>query len=1781
MFWGFLAHTSTPTSNTGPPGRIIYELFNMTELSFEQHSKFLQKKLNSLLKEVQSIRELSKTAGESTQNFNSFRGRYKELDKLHNDFVRSWDELYSLYIAEDLEKDFPVEEKYLKSVRSCVYECNSVYDSIMNPLPQQQASLPLASSTHIESLNSGNATAVRARLPKISIPRFSGDLIDWPQFRDVFKSLVHEETTLTPVEKFHYLIGSLSGEALRLATSFTIVGDNYESAWKSLINRYDNKRILAATYIRRVRQLKLAPAASSSSPQLRSFLKVVADSFTALSALKIPNEADYFKLQLALDCLDHDTRKHFEEKHQGEEFPTYDSLISFIQKRCQVLELSEQATSNRPAQGQRSSPKSLDRSLSAFVHKASPSREVSSHMKPSDTLCPHCNKEHSLFKCSTFKSLSPQQRSTFVRSKGLCFNCLRVGHYATSCTSKTNCFRCRERHHTLLHGISPSEQKSVPPSSQPPNDPDDVVKLDGVTASASGDSKSLLGTANINIQNWEGNWQSIRAVIDTGSQYSIITIECARQLGLIWFPPKLALGGVGKIKIPKAKGMVHCKISADSRESKIVNVKALVMTYLLPNLPIEQVPTSIRNLFNGIKLADERFWEPRPVNLLLGSDVFLQLLKPGKLIMFTENFGTLPTIFGHVVMGPPPDSPELSLSLSLTAQPTPQISDELLRSFWEIEDIQLPEKLIPRDQMAEDHFCSHVQRLTSGRYMVGLPLIDVTLDYSDSETLAMMRFLKLEARLQRSPQLKEQYHAFMQDYIDQGHMKISTSRPKYMIPHHAIFKAGPDPNIPPKLRVVFDASMKTRNGSLNENLLPGPKLQNNLAMILLRFRVHAIVFCTDIVQMFRQVLVLPQHRPYQCIFWRFSSAEAVKTFELQTVTYGQTSSSYLAIRTIKQLVADEGENYPKAAKVLEHDIYVDDVISGADTLSEAIEIKSQLIELLGKGCFPVHKWASNSKNFLDTLPKELQEPQVSMASEHENVTKILGMLWDARSDTFRYKLNLDTSATKVITKRSMLSIIARIFDPLGLLAPTVLLAKVLIQGLWKLDIGWDEKPPEQIQKDWMGYIEDLPNVSKIQIPRWVRPSCGLVRIFGFCDASERAYAAAIYMVTEHQNSQSYSFLLIAKTRLAPVKTISVPRLELCAAHLLTRLLESIQEFSNILGVTQTLLFTDSTILLSWLRMHPQELRTFVANRISYILSHTSVDQWRHVPSNQNPADIPSRGLRASELMSSQLWWKGPKWMTSQPVEFPPMPPVLKELPEVKRNCADLCLSVSKIESPVLTIISRFSNYAKLRFTLAYVLRFLNCLRAVTLKSSVRPSGPLTLEELGEATNILIRAVQEVDFSEDFDYASNECKSTRFKSLTVFSDTQRILRVGGRLSHSTLPFERKHPILLPRDSKLTSLIVDYNHQRNFHLGAKALQALLQQSYYIFGIRSLIRKRIWSCISCYKLRARPNNPLMADLPLSRVTQGRPFINIGVDFAGPYHIKQGSRRNSPISKAYMCMFVCMATKAVHIELVSSLSTEAFLAAFDRFTARRGLPTEILSDCGTNFVGAARQTKELFQWYHDTKTQDSISRHATEAGIKWKFNPPSAPHFGGLWEAAVKSAKTHLRKTLGERPFNFEELATLFCRIEGILNSRPLCQVSENPTSFDYLSPGHFLIGSAITAPPEHDLREINMNRLNRWQMIQSSAQHFWRRWSNEYVHLLQARSKWTENKKPLKINDLVLIQDSNADVLRWKLGRVINLFPDDKGTARVAEVRTAMGEFKRPVHRLAPLDPINENE
>ena len=1605
-------------------------------------------------------------------------------------------------------------------------------------------------------------------MPQIDIKPYDGNPLEYKAFYNAFNSLVHNVDDYSISHKFHALRSKVCGELTTIFDGLEGADEDYEIAWKLLNERCNKPRKIINAHLQALFDL---PSIVRETPASLRSLRENAQKH--VNSLKLLNEhiGDSIVIYIVMQKLDRGTRRSWERTLDDTQRPTVAEFFDFISKQ----ERGDESDTDSWLVNKQNNSRYSAGIQNAHNIKTNKNRHQAFVSTRKVTNCYHCNEAHNIFQCDTFLKLMPQERCNVARQHGLCLNCLRNNHSANKCNA-SSCKQCGRKHNTLLHfsrTAASSNHADTPPRSVNVPSGSNEIEHTRHVHTVTHDSEVLLGTARIKIIDKFNNEHECRVLLDGGSQSNFISEKFTSKLKFDKEKINMPFSGLGQI-ITRAQFRIKAKIKSriNNFESEIEFVELPVITGKLPARPLNKRMLKVPSC---IKLADPEFDKPAEIDALIGANLFYKLLSVGQRSLSDQCDVTLQkTLLGWIITG------SVNLPQDLNTIPTQcllsQSIDEQMMRFWNIEEVPSKLHLSNEERKCEELYVNSTTRDSDGRYTIRLAFNEKKAEIGESYNMAKRRLLSLERKLAKDSRVKHEYIQFLREYESLGHMTDITDNDNkqegFYIPHHGVIKENRDNSII-KLRVVFDASAKSATGiSLNKALLIGPKIQEDLIPILMRFRTHNIVLAADLEKMYRQVRVNKTDAIYQKILWRENENDKIRVFRLDTVTQGTATASFHAARTLHKLAEDEGHRAPLAATKIKEDFYVDDILTGTETIAEALKLKNQLIDILSRGGFKLHKWTSNVKE-LNYNHNSSNLININFDNESR---KLLGINWDASADVISYTVN--SQATKsTVSKRLVLSKIAQLFDPLGILGPVIVTAKLIMQQIWKLNLNWDESLPQQLHIKWTDFESELPILQQFKFPRQIcLPNTVKTQLHGFCDASEQAYGACVYLRSESKNGKIAVHLICAKSRVAPIKTISVPKLELCGALLLAKLMTVVKDALKINNVKVNA-WSDSTIALHWIKSSPHTLKTFVANRVAQIQTLINPNNWRHVATEENPADYISRGQSVNDFINNKTWLHGPAWLSHDERHWNILQLSSIEIPEQKIKTA---LVSTRLDAKN-EILERFSSFRRL-------IRFVAlCRRLIKNKRETEKTiGNFTFNELHDAHNRIIKIIQEKHFIKEINSLNNKqainAKSS-VSSLSPFLCKDGILRVGGRLTNANLEYSRKYPILLPRNDHITNIIIREEHERYWHAGVQLTLNSIRNKYWPIDGKSSTRNVISKCVRCRKLKPQIVNYTMADLPSSRITQSRPFDHVGIDYCGPFLIKEKKVRNKQKIKSYVVVFVCFTVKAIHLELVTDLTTESCLEAIKRFIARRGKPSNIYSDNATNFVGAKNELLKIRAFLSSEQNKTRLSTTLHDEGITWHFTPPRSPHFGGLWEAAVKSFKRHLYRVLGETMLTYEQFNTCIIEIESILNSRPLTPISSDPNDLIALTPSYFLIGDISKELPEYDLRYTPVSKLSMWQRIQHIKQHFWKRWHKEYLNELRTRSKWHPGThENIKIGTLVTVKEDNLPPMRWKLGRIIEVHPGPDNIVRVATVKTADGIYDRCVKKLCPLpiDIIEQN-
>ena len=974
---------------------------------------------------------------------------------------------------------------------------------------------------------------------------------------------------------------------------------------------------------------------------------------------------------------------------------------------------------------------------------------------------------------------------------------------------------------------------------------------------------------------------------------------------------------------------------------------------------------------------------------------------------------------------------------------------------------------------------------------------------------------------------------------------------------------------PGKVRIVHDCAAKLAGVSLNNQCYQGPDLINKLVSVLLRFRQYKYAIMADVEEMYMQIKVPQKDHNALRFLWLVNGL--VREYRMTSHLFGgvwcAASSTYALRRTVEDCPT-EPSNIVKQAIL--NNFYVDDLLQSTRDITEARDIIVDTAAVLKHVGFRLTKFVVNSSELLNDID-ESDRATVVKEIMPEMMRKALGVHWEICGDTFSYVCK-QKSPIGPATRRTMLSFVSTMYDPLGLIFAIVLKGKLLFQEATRLKLSWDTPVPESLSYAWLEWLKSLNDLETLKFTRCMVPDAftdGFVEIHNFCDGSQVGFGCCIYIRVINKVGKVHVCLVAAKSRLAPLKRVTVPLLELASAFQAIKMDSLIRRELDIPLIASSF-WSDSEIALAYIKNETRRFKVSVANRVSVIRESSSPDQWHHNEGNLNPADIVSRGCLVSELPDD--WNTGPAFLWTHKCNWPQgdqMNDLIDETdPEVcndRAKSCNMCVGdIDRNKHPLQTRCDYYSSFYKLKKAVAWLLRVRDCL----LQRDTN-RGPISNPELKTAENLLIHFVQKQTNSPEIDSLRQNGHVTRSSSLSKLHPVllDGLLVVGGRIKHAPASLRVRHPILLPHDHHLAYLIVADCHN-GAHMGTEWVLSKVRMRFWMTGARNLIKRVKRNCVTCKRLYAPPMIQRMSDLPPERCLPGTaPFANVGLDLFGPIYVRLGRTK----VKRYGCLFTCFNTRAVHLEKLDNLEIYSFINGFVRFEARRGNVVKIWSDNGTNLVGAQAEMARSLRGL-DRQKVISAARHRD---VEWVFNPPLASHHGGVWERQIRTVRKVLLGVLIKNTRLTDDiLHTILCEVENIVNSRPIMKCNDDVTDDVPLTPNHLLLMNGNFSYERGKFYDGETYR-RQWKNVQNMATPFWKRWLGEYLPEVQKRQKWLGLKPSLAIGDLVLIIDENAPRGSWPLGLVQEVNVGRDGLVRSARVRTKSSIFVRPISKLVSLE------
>lgn len=1596
------------------------------------------------------------------------------------------------------------------------------------------------------------------------LPYFDGAYQDWLSFRAAY---FESQANFSDVENLARLRRCLKGRGKEAVESLLIYSSSPRDVIRTLENRFGRPDAIAITELEKIRGL---PRLTDAPRDLCTFASKISNVVATLGAI---NKRQYlYNPEIVKNTIDKltPTLKYrwydFAATRPTEE-PEIQKLSRFLTKEADLCSPYAQPEGAR---------ETIRRTQKTFK------TQEKSFRSPGPPKCLVCDRSgHSATSCEELKKADAQRRWDVAKEKKLCFRCLRYRNRTHSCRAEIcKVDGCERRHHPMLH-ISKVETSEVVSSTWTPKKSQAYLKI--LPVQVIGPRRKI----------------DTYALLDDGSTVTLIDDELAQQAGLRGPREALHIEGIGETLVDtSASRRVKMTISGAGRRHSIA-ARSIKDLKLSPQTIDKEDLIECRHIDDIISRVN--YTEARP-RVLIGQDNWPLLLAEERRIGNKSQPIASLTPLGWVLHGAHSRTTGHRVHFIQQPEAAPETIEAQLKHFFSLESLTIAAKM-PRNSpevKALEILEEKTTRCRDGRFQTALLWKNENVKLPDNKQYALKRLEATERKISRDPDMKKKVIEQMAALLQKGYAEPAPENRReertWYLPCFPVL----NPLKPGKVRMVHDAAAITKGVSLNDTLLTGPDLLQSLPGTLMRLRQHRIAVSADIAEMFLQIRINTEDRDALRYLWRdCDTSREPKEYRMTSLIFGATSSPATAIYVKNRNAEDFAHQYPVAARAIKVNHYMDDYIQSFEDEETAVETARQVRHVHKQAHFDLRKWSSNSPKVLAELGVEDGASEQSNLPVGANEEKVLGMVWRTSSDVLGYNLSFPRVSGDALqrrpTKRQALQIVMSLFDPLGLVSPITMRAKQILQNVWKKSAGWDEHLDDELAEEWTKWLGHLEGLKHLTIPRaYLCYSSGRnLQLHVFVDASEVAYAAALYWRVEDEHGEVHTTLILAKARVAPLKTTSIPRLELQAAVMGSRMANCVVEEHERKPETRTF-WTDSRTVLTWLRNGSRTYKPFVAHRIAELEENSKTQEWRWVPTKLNVADDSTRDV-PRQFDGEHRWFTGPSFLKDAPDSWPQE----RDSPKITTG-EERTMKIS--EKPSLTTAvpdhDRFSKWERYLRATARVLQFAQlCKRKIEKVTYARTRAnksrdptwgkkkeeklnkkiekrenekdtylKLSAELLIQAENLIIRVIQGDCFTEEIhDLARDRRVSSNSKLRKIAVDlVNGVIVIKSRIDAAhDVPEPAKRPPVLDGRHHICRMYLEHVHRVGHHQGVEATINQCRQKFHILGIRPTARNIIQRCLSCRRRRWAPPEPPTGNHPAGRLAHHqRPFTCTGVDYFGPLLTTFGRGTR----KTYVALFTCLTTRAVHLEMTNSLTTDSAVMALRRFIARRGCPREIWSDNGTNLHGAEKILRDA--------AEEATEVEAVRRKIAWRFIPPGAPFMGGAWERMVKSVKNALGAVLTSQTPSEEVLATLLAEVEMTVNSRPLTHVSVDPEDPEALTPNHFILLGPAHDPPPGGTTSSDLQGKSQWRRAQKLADMYWARWLREYMPELQHRREPHGRGPPLQVGDIVVIVDNTLPRNTWPLGRVTAVYPGPDGVVRAADVQTKAGFLRRPTKKLVIL-------
>ncbi|UYV67221.1 hypothetical protein LAZ67_4004428 [Cordylochernes scorpioides] len=1164
--------------------------------------------------------------GTFTRIINEIKGEFEKSQIDRNDIYSKFNRLESYYTKlVDLNEKYQAllvvkegitEESIDKEWQECDKYEEEKFDiqqkvSVLRN-PDKEETIPIASED----------TVINVKLPELALKSFDGSLEGWLPWWAQF-SKIHENKNLSDSDRFLYLRQAIvpNSEAYRVVASYPVTGANYVLAVQALQERFGDPNILTELYVRRLLNSVISNV-KKENRNLSSLYDELSSHLRSLETLGIdPQLSGIFLYPLVESSLPSDILKIW-HRHPSSGYgmelakrEESDKGVGGAQERLRLL-LDFLKAEVRSAQRLKFVEKGFMQE-EPYKRSYNDGTRTRSNFRPAtvsslfggrtNIKCFFCERtNHASHQCRSIMKMSPAERNDKIRSAHLCFKCLRKGHIQSQCREQLECKNCGRNHlEVLCEGNSSNRLTKPERENLKENATEPIASLSSQACTG-----QVLLMTTVALLRGPNASRRVRILLDSGSQFSYI------KQSLVW---SIGIERKGEITIAKSlfggnkigeekhgKFMLELENLGNKRD--VIHIEALDQRKICDAIPPLPKGDWLEKLkIKGIILSQDNF-KGQEIDILIGAN-YLGIILTGKIVQVEADLTAVETKLGWTLMGNSPiidsnDNVQQTLNLLTTRCD--------LKDLWDLEVLGIRDPVETcsketRYQEIKEKFITKIQRQSDQRYSVGLPWKVEKESIPSNLDIAIKR-LDISTKKMTSQNKLTEYSQIFRDWLTEGLIERVEENPLerrgYYLPHRPVYKMESKTT---PIRPVFDASCLGHNGlSLNQCLEKGPNLLERIPEMMIRFRENKFGVTADIRKAFQMVAIEESERNYlRFLWWEEESDRELIAYRHKKLVFGLNCSPFVLNAVIEYHLQSIRGPLVQWAKILAQSFYMDNCITSLETKQEVQEFQKAAIEIMDRAKMDLREW----------------EYSLEENPEKGTCTKILGVVWNKMEDSLKCELPDNLSVQPKLTKRLVLSMVQRIFDPLGFCAPVFLPPKLLLQRSWGLKLGWDTPLPESMAQEFRTWLDQIKLIELIKIPRYMWNDLIFpTEVHIFCDASQIGYGAVAYLRSETGRENTLT-LIWSKVRLAPMKSITIPRLELMAMVLGARLANAIQ--AALKRKCETTLWSDSTTALSWIKKEI-EWRVFVRNRVREIQATTNLNDWRFVPSQLNPADLLSR-----------------------------------------------------------------------------------------------------------------------------------------------------------------------------------------------------------------------------------------------------------------------------------------------------------------------------------------------------------------------------------------------------------------------------------------------------------------------------------------------------------------------------------------------------------------------------